>query len=121
MRHLRALVLVVVLAACGGDEGGAIGPQTNTCSGTCLVVDNQSPTLAVHIVKYSACSDPNWGADRLPRFEELRPGAMRGWAVQPGCWDMQATATDMSETHTVSSFGLQVATGQSQVLVFNLP
>ena len=117
-----AAAFVVVLGACGGDDGGSgIGPQTNTCTGTCLVVDNQSTTLTIDQVNYSNCSDPNWGPDRLPGGEGLRPGAARGWPVQTGCWDIRAIARAGTQADSLSTFGVALADGQTWVLVFGQP
>lgn len=120
MRRSVLASVVVLLAACGGDGGGGIGPQTNTCTGTCLVVANQSTTgKAVTEVNYSNCSDPSWGPDRLPGGEELRPGASRGWSVTSGCWDIRAVHVTGGSTFTVQAFGTMLSQGQTFTLVFD--
>ncbi len=120
MRRSVLASVLVVLAACGGDGGGGIGPQTNTCTGTCLVVSNQSPTgKPVQEVNYSNCSDASWGPDRLPGGEELRPSGSRGWSVATGCWDIRAVHTTGTQTFTVQAFGNTLSQGQTFTLVFD--
>jgi len=119
MSRVPLLLLVIAFAACGGDDGTGIGPQTNTCTGTCLVVSNQWATLAITEVFYSACTDPDWGVDRLAGGEVLRPGSSRGWPVTPGCWDFRAARVDGSESWVSTTFGIDLAAGATYTLVFD--
>ena len=120
MRRILLLSVGVALAACGGDNGGGIGPQTNTCTGTCLVVENQSNTgKAVTVVNFTDCSDPSWGTDRLPGSEEIRPGGSRGWSVTTGCWDIRAQHIAGAQTYTVQHLGYVLSNGETHTLVFD--
>lgn len=114
----RALIIVLALVACG-DDSTSVGPQTNTCTGTCLVVSNQSASLAITEVFYSACTDPDWGADRLPGGEILRSGSSRGWPVAPGCWDFRAARVAGNESWVSQSFGIDLIAGATYTLVFD--
>jgi hypothetical protein len=118
--RVALFALVLTLAACGGDDGsGGVGPQTNTCSGTCLVVSNQSAALTITEVFYSACTDPGWGVDRLSGSQVLRPGSSRGWQVTAGCWDIMAAREEPGERWESISYGVTLAAGESYTLVFD--
>jgi hypothetical protein len=120
MRRLSLSALLAAglsVSACGGDKDDGIGPQTNTCTGTCIVVRNIS-NYTISQVNYSDCSDPSWGVNRLAGGE-LRPGGSRGWSVTPGCYDIRAYAEEPGASYTAQEFGVQIAQGQTHTLVFD--
>ncbi len=112
------LLVALALLSCGGDD--PIGPQTNTCTGTCIVVQNQSVSLDVTVVQFSNCGITDWGPNRLDGGR-LQPGGSRGWNVTAGCWDMQALARSGNTTYSSASFGVDIVSGQSYILVFSPP
>lgn len=119
MSRIGVSALVTALAARGGDDPTRVGPRTNTCTGTCLVVSSQSASLAITEVFYSACTEPGWGADRLPGGEVLHPGSSRGWQVARGCWDFRAARVAGSESWVSASYGIDLAAGTTHTLVFD--
>ncbi len=110
------VLAALALLSCGGDD--PVGPQTNTCTGTCLVVQNQSASISVTVVQFSDCSASDWGANRLDGGK-LRPGGSRGWTVATGCWDIQALATSGGSSYSSRSFGNTLASGETHTLVFS--
>ncbi len=116
-RHRLFLpILVLALATCKSDD--STGPQVNTCTGTCIVVENAS-SLTITTVNFSNCSDDLWGANRLGGGT-LGPGGSRGWSVSPGCWDVRALATQGSTTYGTSHFGVDLSSGETFTLVFEV-
>ena len=54
---------------------------------------NEANTAIVN-VNISACTNPEWGSNRLNPDEEIAPGETRTWTVAPGCYDVRvSTAT----------------------------
>lgn len=112
------LAVAVALAGCGGDGGDAVGPQTNTCVGTCIVVTN-STSLTINTVLFAACDDSDWGANRLGGGR-LRPGSSRGWTVTPDCYDIRASAPSGEGTYTVTHVGIDIAADESYAFLFQV-
>ena len=82
-------------------------------------MSNQSADLTITEVHFSACTDPDWGVDRLPGDEVLRPGSSRGWAVAAGCWDFRAARVAGSESWVSTSYGIDLVAGTSYTLAFD--
>ena len=120
MMRFAACLLVAVVLGCGGDEDPPVGPQTNTCTGTCIVVTNASQRN-VDEVNFSACDDSEWGPDRLGTGR-LQPGGSRGWSVAAGCWDIRAMAfPNSSEVYAVVQTGATINTGETFTLTYEDP
>lgn len=116
-RALVGILLLLTLAGCGDSSTGP-GPQTNSCTGTCLVVENASTDLTIDEVLFTTCEASSWGSDRLGS-DQLDPGGSRGWQVTAGCWDIRARADEGSEEWISQAFGVALETGETYTLVFN--
>ena len=74
-----AVVLVVLLAACG---------DNNDPGDTSLTIENESG-VTIAIVNFSDCDDPEWGEDRLDDDEFLEDGESKSFDVDSGCYDIR--------------------------------
>jgi hypothetical protein len=104
-RLALALCLSALIVSCGDD---ATGPEP--CEGTCLVINNTSD-LTVDDVRFSACSDSDWGNDRLVG-NTIAAGESWEWEVDPGCYDIRSTASTGDGTCSISHFGSDIAAGE---------
>ena len=107
------LVLACILPMACSDGG------PGACTGTCIVVDNQSD-LKVQHVYFRTCGDILWGENRLDVV--LWPGQQQEWSMSPGCWDIMVQAPD-SEAKMVTRFqsDVEIGPGQRHVFLFSSP
>lgn len=106
------VVLTIVAVACSKD--GSTGP--GLCSGTCIAISNQSD-LTVNEVYFRACTDANWGANRLSGTVIL-PDDDREWSVDAGCWDILARAASGDGLCSRLQNDVEVASGERHLTVF---
>jgi len=95
---LPVLLATVLLSGCMGLMGGSRGSSGSSSSsssghGASLVVVNNA-SQPVYYLYASACSNSNWGPDRLDDDQVIMPGDTASFTMTTGCWDLKAVFRD---------------------------
>ena len=90
-----AALLSLGTAACGSDS---TGPSRSGPPHTGTISVMNSSDAPIDAVKFSNCSDPDWGQNRLDAGETIAPGATRSWTADPGCYDVKASIGTLAGT-----------------------
>ncbi|HEX9951902.1 MAG TPA: hypothetical protein VGB53_09055 [Rubricoccaceae bacterium] len=124
-RSLRGLALpaalVVTLASlsgCSGLMNRAAAAAGGTSSGSVasgsarLDVVNESG-MSVYSMQASACSDSNWGPDRLGS-STISSGGSMSFDLTPGCWDFRADFdSDHASGNELVQRNIRIGSGSS--------
>ncbi len=102
--RLLGLALFVSTALACSDS---TGPES-----TSILVRNRA-SLSVDFLYISDCSAAFWGNDRLGASEVILPGRDRSFAVDPGCWDVQA---EFSNGFVAEEFAIELSRGRTYEL-----
>ena len=100
-RSLGAFALLVAAAASSGCDD-----ITGSDDATIIVQNNASVSASQIFI--ADCEDETWGADRLGS-ETIAPGADREFGVEPGCYDLRATFSDLT---FAEDFGIDIDEGE---------
>lgn len=105
-RRLATLALgaMFALTACGDDDDGPTGGGSRAA----LRVVNTS-SRPIFFVYFSACTDAQWGPDRLGDAT-IAPGQSFTFGdLPPGCYDLRA---DLDDNRTTAEYEVQLRAGQ---------
>ena len=100
--RLRGFALPVVLLVAASALQGCSpsrylpGSSGNVSSGAAQLDVVNNGSQSVYSINASACSDSNWGSDRLGS-SVIRSGGTQSFDLTPGCWDFRA---DFDSDHT---------------------
>lgn len=86
IRFFGTALVLFGLAACG-DNDDPTAPQIH--QGT-MTLKNNANTAIVE-VQIAACSETEWGPDRLGSGETIGTGQARVWKLETGCYDIRAS------------------------------